>query len=183
MIITVCGAAAERPGFGLSKGGGIPGYVFEAPVIVLGTETPAMLAAIPQARACINPYDGKDDRLAFRSPTCKKLGKLSGRYGFTEAEVNCGKRYMKQPLHGPNPDERGPFPGDRAQTGPGNTPKSGTGRQRILKDRIRNPLPFFRRRGYTGTAYRKIQGRVGRPVLNERREALEWIRRQGADAG
>jgi len=33
--------------------------------------------------------------LAFRSPIYKKLGKLSDRYGFTEAEVSRAKRYMK----------------------------------------------------------------------------------------
>lgn len=33
--------------------------------------------------------------LAFRSLIYKKLGKLSDRYGFTDAEVSRGKRYMK----------------------------------------------------------------------------------------
>lgn len=33
--------------------------------------------------------------LAFRSPIYKKLGKLSDRYGFTDAEVSRGKRYIK----------------------------------------------------------------------------------------
>lgn len=33
--------------------------------------------------------------LAFRSPIYKKLGKLSDRYAFTEAEVSRGKRYIK----------------------------------------------------------------------------------------
>lgn len=46
---------------GLAKGGGeIPWYVFEVPVIVIGCETPTMLADIPQARTYINIYDTKE---------------------------------------------------------------------------------------------------------------------------
>ena len=64
LVITVCDVASGRPSFGLSKGGGeIPWYVFEVPVIVLGLETPTMLADIPQARTYINLYDARDDTL------------------------------------------------------------------------------------------------------------------------
>ena len=38
-----------RPAFGMTKGGGeIPWYVFELPVIVVGTKQPFVLADIPQ---------------------------------------------------------------------------------------------------------------------------------------
>lgn len=64
LVITVCDVASGRPCFGLSKGGGeIPWYVFEVPVIVLGFESPTMLADIPQARTYINVYDAKDTTL------------------------------------------------------------------------------------------------------------------------
>ena len=61
LVITVCDVASGRPCFGLSKGGGeIPWYVFEVPVIVIGCESPTMLADIPQARTYINTYDAKE---------------------------------------------------------------------------------------------------------------------------
>ncbi|MGN1167532.1 MAG: beta-hexosaminidase, partial [Lachnospiraceae bacterium] len=37
-----------------------PWYVFEVPVIVIGCESPTMLADIPQARTYINTYDAKE---------------------------------------------------------------------------------------------------------------------------
>ena len=53
-----------RPSFGMTKGGGeIPWYVFELPVIVVGTKQPFVLADIPQARTYINTYDGLDSTL------------------------------------------------------------------------------------------------------------------------
>ena len=61
LVITVCDVQSGRPSFGLSKGGGeIPWYVFEVPVIVVGCESPTMLADIPQARTYINTYDSKE---------------------------------------------------------------------------------------------------------------------------
>ncbi|MGN0131688.1 MAG: glycoside hydrolase family 3 protein [Lachnospiraceae bacterium] len=61
LVITVCDVASGRPCFGLSKGGGeIPWYVYEVPVIVIGCESPIMLADIPQARTYINTYDSKE---------------------------------------------------------------------------------------------------------------------------
>ncbi|MGN0971130.1 MAG: glycoside hydrolase family 3 protein, partial [Aristaeellaceae bacterium] len=64
LVITLCDVPSGRPCFGLSKGGGeIPWYVFEVPVIVIGCETPTMLADIPQARTYINTYDAKDATL------------------------------------------------------------------------------------------------------------------------
>lgn len=61
LVITLCDVASGRPCFGLSKGGGeIPWYVFEVPVIVIGCESPTMLADIPQARTYINTYDSKE---------------------------------------------------------------------------------------------------------------------------
>ena len=53
-----------RPAFGMTKGGGeIPWYVFELPVIVVGTKQPFVLADIPQARTYINTYDTLDSTL------------------------------------------------------------------------------------------------------------------------
>lgn len=53
-----------RPAFGMTKGGGeIPWYVFELPVIVIGTKQPFVLADIPQARTYINTYDVLDSTL------------------------------------------------------------------------------------------------------------------------
>lgn len=53
-----------RPSFGMTKGGGeIPWYVFELPVIVVGTKQPFVLADIPQARTYINTYDALDSTL------------------------------------------------------------------------------------------------------------------------
>lgn len=53
-----------RPAFGMTKGGGeIPWYVFELPVVVIGTGHPFVLADIPQARTYINTYDSKDSTL------------------------------------------------------------------------------------------------------------------------
>lgn len=64
LVITVCDVTSGRPSFGLSKGGGeIPWYVFEVPVIVIGCESPTMLADIPQARTYINTYDSKEATL------------------------------------------------------------------------------------------------------------------------
>lgn len=64
LVITVCDVASGRPCFGLSKGGGeIPWYVFEVPTIVIGCESPTMLADIPQARTYINMYDSKAQTL------------------------------------------------------------------------------------------------------------------------
>lgn len=61
LVITICDVISGRPCFGLSKGGGeIPWYVFEVPVIVIGCESPTMLADIPQARTYINTYDAKE---------------------------------------------------------------------------------------------------------------------------
>lgn len=61
LVITVCDVSSGRPSFGLAKGGGeIPWYVYEVPVIVIGCETPTMLADIPQARTYINTYDSKE---------------------------------------------------------------------------------------------------------------------------
>ena len=48
----------------MSKGGGeIPWYVFELPVVVIGTGAPTMLADMPQARTYINTYDKLDSTL------------------------------------------------------------------------------------------------------------------------
>ncbi|MGN0801800.1 MAG: glycoside hydrolase family 3 protein [Candidatus Faecivicinus sp.] len=64
LVLTVCDVASGRPCFGLSKGGGeIPWYVFEVPTIVLGVQSPTMLADIPQARTYINTYDAKSETL------------------------------------------------------------------------------------------------------------------------
>ncbi|MGN0308201.1 MAG: beta-hexosaminidase, partial [Lachnospiraceae bacterium] len=64
LVITLCDVAQGRPCFGLSKGGGeIPWYVFEVPVIVIGCESPVILADIPQARTYINIYDTKETTL------------------------------------------------------------------------------------------------------------------------
>ncbi|MGN1183286.1 MAG: glycoside hydrolase family 3 protein [Faecalibacillus sp.] len=64
LVITVCDVASGRPSFGLSKGGGeIPWYVFEIPVIVIGCESPIMLADIPQARTYINMYDSNENTI------------------------------------------------------------------------------------------------------------------------
>lgn len=49
-----------RTAFGMTKGGEIPWYVFELPVIVIGTQQPFVLADIPQARTYINTCDGED---------------------------------------------------------------------------------------------------------------------------
>lgn len=65
LIITLVDIAGgfqpvARPAFGMTKGGGeIPWYVFELPVIVVGTQYPYVLADIPQARTYINTYDSK----------------------------------------------------------------------------------------------------------------------------
>ena len=64
LIITVCDVPNGRPSFGMSKGGGeIPWYVFELPVVVIGTGAPTMLADMPQARTYINAYDKLDTTL------------------------------------------------------------------------------------------------------------------------
>ncbi|MGN1399474.1 MAG: glycoside hydrolase family 3 protein [Erysipelotrichaceae bacterium] len=61
LVITVCDVISGRPNFGLCVGGGeIPWYVFEVPVIVIGCQSPTMLADIPQARTYINTYDSKE---------------------------------------------------------------------------------------------------------------------------
>lgn len=66
LIITMVDIAGgfqpvARPAFGMTKGGGeIPWYVFELPVIVVGTKQPFVLADIPQARTYINTYDVLD---------------------------------------------------------------------------------------------------------------------------
>ncbi|MDE6890684.1 MAG: beta-hexosaminidase [Lachnospiraceae bacterium] len=66
LIITLVDIAGgfqpvARPAFGMTKGGGeIPWYVFELPVIVIGTKQPFVLADIPQARTYINTYDVLD---------------------------------------------------------------------------------------------------------------------------
>lgn len=66
LIITLVDIAGgfqpvARPAFGMTKGGGeIPWYVFELPVIVVGTKQPFVLADIPQARTYINTYDVLD---------------------------------------------------------------------------------------------------------------------------
>lgn len=61
LVITVCDVPSGRPVFGLSKGGGeIPWYVFEVPTIVIGCESPTMLADIPEARTYINIYDSNE---------------------------------------------------------------------------------------------------------------------------
>ena len=65
LIITLVDIAGgfqpvARPAFGMTKGGGeIPWYVFELPVVVVGTQYPYVLADIPQARTYINTYDSK----------------------------------------------------------------------------------------------------------------------------
>lgn len=65
LIITLVDIAGgfqpvARPAFGMTKGGGeIPWYVFELPVIVVGTQYPYVLADIPQVRTYINTYDSK----------------------------------------------------------------------------------------------------------------------------
>lgn len=65
LIITLVDIAGgfqpvARSAFGMTKGGGeIPWYVFELPVIVVGTQYPYVLADIPQARTYINTYDSK----------------------------------------------------------------------------------------------------------------------------
>jgi Beta-glucosidase-related glycosidases len=69
LIITLVDIAGgfqpvARPAFGMTKGGGeIPWYVFELPVVVIGTGHPFVLADIPQARTYINTYDSKDSTL------------------------------------------------------------------------------------------------------------------------
>lgn len=64
LVITLCDVPSGRPVFGLSKGGGeIPWYVFEVPTIVIGCESPTMLADIPQARTYINIYDSNEATL------------------------------------------------------------------------------------------------------------------------
>ena len=69
LIITLVDIAGgfqpvARPAFGMTKGGGeIPWYVFELPVVVVGTGHPFVLADIPQARTYINTYDSKDSTL------------------------------------------------------------------------------------------------------------------------
>lgn len=69
LIITMVDIAGgfqpvARPAFGMTKGGGeIPWYVFELPVVVIGTGHPFVLADIPQARTYINTYDSKDSTL------------------------------------------------------------------------------------------------------------------------
>lgn len=69
LIITLVDIAGgfqpvARPAFGMTKGGGeIPWYVFELPVIVVGTKQPFVLADIPQARTYINTYDVLDSTL------------------------------------------------------------------------------------------------------------------------
>lgn len=69
LIITMVDIAGgfqpvARPAFGMTKGGGeIPWYVFELPVIVIGTKQPFVLADIPQARTYINTYDVLDSTL------------------------------------------------------------------------------------------------------------------------
>ena len=69
LIITMVDIAGgfqpvARPSFGMTKGGGeIPWYVFELPVVVIGTGHPFVLADIPQARTYINTYDSKDSTL------------------------------------------------------------------------------------------------------------------------
>lgn len=69
LIITLVDIAGgfqpvARPAFGMTKGGGeIPWYVFELPVIVIGTQQPFVLADIPQARTYINTYDSEDSTL------------------------------------------------------------------------------------------------------------------------
>ena len=66
LIITLVDIAGgfqpvARPSFGMTKGGGeIPWYVYELPVIVIGTKQPFVLADIPQARTYINTYDVLD---------------------------------------------------------------------------------------------------------------------------
>ncbi len=53
-----------RPAYGMTKGGGeIPWYVFELPVVVVGTQQPFVLADIPQARTYINAYDTEDSTM------------------------------------------------------------------------------------------------------------------------
>ncbi len=69
LIITLVDIAGgfqpvARPAFGMTTGGGeIPWYVFELPVVVIGTGHPFVLADIPQARTYINTYDSKDSTL------------------------------------------------------------------------------------------------------------------------
>lgn len=69
LIITLADIAGgfqpvARPAFGMTKGGGeIPWYVFELPVIVVGTKQPFVLADIPQSRTYINTYDVLDSTL------------------------------------------------------------------------------------------------------------------------
>ncbi len=69
LIITLVDIAGgfqpvARPAFGMTKGGGeIPWYVFELPVVAIGTGHPFVLADIPQARTYINTYDSKDSTL------------------------------------------------------------------------------------------------------------------------
>lgn len=66
LIITLVDVAGgfqpvARPGFSMTKGGGeIPWYVFELPVVVISTNSPFILADIPQARTYINVYDSED---------------------------------------------------------------------------------------------------------------------------
>lgn len=84
LIITLVDIAGgfqpvARPAFGMTKGGGeIPWYVFELPVVVIGTGHPFVLADIPQARTYINTYDSKDSTL---DALVKKL--MTGEEAFT----------------------------------------------------------------------------------------------------
>lgn len=68
-----------RPAYAMTKGGGeIPWYVFELPVVVIGTQQPFVLADIPQARTYINTYDAEDSTL---EALVEKL--MSGKDAFT----------------------------------------------------------------------------------------------------
>lgn len=69
LVITMVDVAGgfqsvARPAYSMTKGGGeIPWYVFELPVVVVGTQQPFILADIPQARTYINTYDSADSTL------------------------------------------------------------------------------------------------------------------------
>ncbi|MGN0665587.1 MAG: glycoside hydrolase family 3 protein [Huintestinicola sp.] len=89
LVITVCDVQSGRPCFGLSKGGGeIPWYVFEVPVIVIGCETPTMLADIPQARTYINIYDANENTIDILVD--KLMKGRSAFYGKDPIDSFCG---------------------------------------------------------------------------------------------
>ncbi len=94
LIITLVDIAGgfqpvARPAFGMTKGGGeIPWYVFELPVIVVGTKQPFVLADIPQARTYINTYDTLDS--TFDALTEKLMKGADAFTGQDPVDSYCG---------------------------------------------------------------------------------------------